>query len=231
MVFFSQCVKVNTPGGIVVWGSKDTTTVTFDYLNFNEIIVSDKFHVTVKQGDEYAITVTTNQNLPDFLAIEKKYTVLMIGMKPNHFYKDAVLKATVTLPDLAYLDVNGMSMVEIVEFSPEFDLKIDVTEASRLTGNLTAGNVDLTAKNGSDVTLTGRADFLKAEGLVTCELDMAEFSVSDANIYLSIGTQGIFTINGRFVAELRVGSDMKYSGSAVEEEVVKDESSSLTQQN
>jgi len=227
LITFSNCAKVNTSGGIVIWGSEETTTIDLPHKNFNEIIVSDKFNVTIKQGDDYSVKVKTNVNLKDFLAVEKKYSVLLVKMKPNHFYKDAVLEAEITVPDLIYLDVNGLSKAEFEDFSPKMDIKIEVSEVSQIEGKLNASNLHLIAKNGGVVELTGSTSYMKLEGSLSARLNLSNFQTAKANIYLSVGSEGEFNLTERFVAELRADSQMRYKGEATEEKVVKDESSKL----
>ncbi len=227
VLFNFSCLKINTPGGLVVWGSGETVTITPEYENFNEIVVSDKFNVNIQQGDRYEVEIKTNKNMQEFLAINQKYTVLDIQMKPNRFYKDAVLEAEITLPDLVYLDVNGISRVTIDEFAVKKDIRIDITETSKLTANIRAEGVFLTVKNSSEAEFHGSAGYLKAEGVLSSQLNMRDLATQRANIYLSIGSEGEFNISDRFVAELRGGATMKYKGNAEEEKIVKDDSSIL----
>ena len=231
LLTLSNCMKVNTPGGIVIWGSKETANVNLNHQNFNEIIVSDKFQVNIKQGDNYSVKVKTNANLKDFLAVEKKYSVLLVKMKPNHFYKDAILEIEITVPDLIYLDVNGMSNATLNNFTSKNEIRIEISESSKLQGQLQAINLNLIAKNGGDVELTGDASFMNLEGLLSAKLKMLNFKVNMANIYLSVGSMGEFNLTDRFVAELRGKSEMRYSGNATEEKVVKDETSKLIKAN
>ena len=227
ILFNYACLKINTPGGIVVWGSPEISTITLDNINFNEIVVADKFNVTIQQGDQYSIVVRVNQNLKNFLNVEQKYTVLDVQMKPNHFYKDAVLEADITLPNLIYLDVNGISKVSVNEFIPKQDIRIDVTEGSTLLANLRAKGLFLSVKNSSEVEFSGSAIYLKAEGINASTLNMLDIAAQRANIYLSVGSDGIFNIRDRFVAELRASATMQYTGDGTAEKVVKDDSSTL----
>ena len=230
LITISNCVKVNTPGGIVIWGSEETSSVNLPFKNFNEIIVSDKFHVKIKQGENYSVKIKSNANMKDFLAVEKKYTVLLVKMKPNHFYKDAILEVEITMPDLVYLDVNGMSNATFENFSNLGEMKIEVSEASKINGQLKINRLDLIGKNGGDVELSGSTSFLKLEGMLSANFGLTKFKAGKANIYLSINSKGEFNITDRFVAELRGGSTMRYTGGGTEEKVVKDKSSRIVKQ-
>lgn len=227
IVFASSCVKINTPGGIVVWGSKELTTQSLDFQQFNEIIISDKIQVTIRQGADYSIKVKTNQNLQDFIAIEKKWTVLSVKMKPNHFYKDAVLEVEVTMSELEHLDINGMSNAILEDFTISDILKIEITEAGKLEGKLQAENLEMVVKNGSSAELTGSTNYLKIEGVIGAKIGMANLSANRANIYLSVGSEAEFLINDTFNAGLKNGSIMTYSGNGKEGKIFKDDSSQL----
>ncbi len=222
-----NCAKIDTPGGLVLWGDKALATASYDYKNFNEIIIQDKFDVTIKQGDAYSIKITTNQNLQDFLAVEKNYTLLSVKMKPNKFYKDAVLKAEITLPQLRFLDVSGISKVTIEKFSSELKLKIDVSETSNLSGEILANDLIINAKNGSIINLQGNADFLKVDGMLSTQWQMKDYESTQANIYLSFGSSGTFTLTGQYVAELRGESTINLFGNAKEVRSKVDEGSQI----
>ncbi|MBN2280797.1 MAG: DUF2807 domain-containing protein [Candidatus Marinimicrobia bacterium] len=226
-----SCVKINTPGGIVIWGSKETEEINFPLTNFNEILLSDKFQVTINQGENYAVKIRTNVNLKPFLAVEKNYSVLVIKMKPDHFYKDAILEAEVTLPQLIRLDVDGMSQARLEKFTFPHDMKAEISESSKLVGNVDGSRMDLLVKTGSKVDLTGTTYFLKVEGTLSAGLELSEFRAQMANIYLAVGSKGSFLITEKFVAELRNESELEYRGGGQEEKVIVDETSKITKIN
>ena len=222
----NQCIKVNTPGGIVVWGSKEIKTKNLDLEFFNEIIVGDKFHVNIKQGENYSINVKTNENLQNFLLIEKKWTVLRIKMKPNHFYKDAILEIDMTIPDLIYLNINGMSKVKINDFFNKQNMKVELSEDSFFEGNLNVNHLELKV-SASSVDLSGKVNFLKTEATLTSKLEMSKLFVNKANILLNVESEGDFYITDLLNAGLQNKSVLRYTGGAKEGNIIKDDFSQI----
>lgn len=218
------------PGGIVVWGSKDTVVNELDFKFFNKIIIRDKFSVTIKQGDAYLVKLNTNRNLMDFLAVEQKGAILYVKMKPNHFYKDAILEAEILLPDLIALEVGGMSAVTLHYNKPEGRLLAEVNEDGYLDGDLELERLDLIVKNGSLAELTGKATFLKVEGTAGGKFLLDDLSVERALVYLSSGSEARLFINDIFDAELSKGSTLIYSGKGSERKVNKDRNSQVIRQ-
>lgn len=222
----NSCVKVNTPGGIVVWGSKEVITKNLDFEHFNELIVSDKFQVTIRQGEKYSVKAKINKNLVEFLDIQKKWTLLSLKMKPNHFYKDAVLEIELTMPELEYMDIKGMSLVNIEKFNINAAI-FEISAASELTGNLSANRLEMIVKNGSKANLTGNTQYLKMEGVISAKINLSQFATNSANIYLSVGSEGQFKIDDVFNAAVKNGSTLTYSGTGSEGKVIKDNTSKV----
>ncbi len=213
LLLLTNC-KINTPGGITVWGSKKLISVKLNHIDFNEIVVTDKFTVNITQGDNYNITVKLNENLKDYLRIEKLRTVLKIAMVPNKFYKKATLELDITLPSLVLLDIKGMSNVKMNNFISQYDMELDISEASSLEGKISANYFDIEIIGGSSINLSGSGNNLKLIGSGASKIEMANFIVPVANIALSGISYANLNVTNIINASLSNSAVVSYSGGA-----------------
>jgi hypothetical protein len=89
---------------------------------------------------------------------------------------------------------------------------LDVSGASEVTGELTAGDADLDASGASTIQLEGSGRNLAADASGASHMILAGFTVNNADINLSGASSGTVNLDGRLDAELSGASTLEYMG-------------------
>ena len=198
------------PGGLV--GSGDLETETYAFTDFNKVEISSAFEFEIEQSSSYSIEITTDDNIMEYVRVSLDGQTLKIGLRPATWIGPATLKASVTMPELSGLDVSGASRGTVSDFSSTEDLDIMVSGASRVTGDIVAGNVDFDISGASSVELDGSANDIIADVSGASSLKLDDFTVNNANVDFSGASSGTVNLDGRLDADLSGASRLWYIG-------------------
>jgi len=198
------------PGGLV--GSGDLETETYTFADFNKVEISSAFEFEIEQSSSYSIEITVDDNIMEYVRVSQDGQTLRIGLKPATWIGPATLKASVTMPELSGLDISGASRGTFSNFSSTEDLDIMVSGASRVTGDIVAGNVDFDISGASSVELDGSANDIIADVSGASSLKLDDFTATNADIDFSGASSGTVNLSGRLDADVSGASRLWYIG-------------------
>ena len=178
--------------GSDITGSGDLVTQTFDYQDFDAIDASHGFSLDVTEGDEYSISVSVDDNVEDRLNVRKDGDTLKIGLDPGG-YTRMNLVARITMPSLNKIEFSGGTRGDISGFISTYDFEVDLSGGSWAIIEGSAGDLVIDASGGS-------------------HFDLSEFTVNDADVELSGGSNGSVYVGGRLDADLSGGAHLDYYG-------------------
>ncbi|MBN1643876.1 MAG: DUF2807 domain-containing protein [Dehalococcoidales bacterium] len=218
--------------GSPVTGSGTIETRTLDYADFTRLEIDNAFEAEITRADSFALSITTNTNIFDYLDIRKSGSTLHIGLQRNHTYINTTQKAVITMPDLLSLVVSGASKTQITGFSSTSttvfevsgasrleltDIKtgnchIEVSGASRMSGNLTIADGNFNISGASTIELTGTAESITADisGASGGKLEL--LPMVNGNFRVSGASNATIAVSGRLDANVSGASRMYYSG-------------------
>jgi len=84
-----------------VAGSSHVVTTNFNFTGFQSIEAGGAFTVKIQPGDQFAVSVSADDNLLNDLSIIQDGSWLRLGVKNGINISSPTLAATVTLPNLA----------------------------------------------------------------------------------------------------------------------------------
>jgi len=213
------------PRGLV--GSGNLETEEYAFTDFTEVEISDAFEFEIEQSSSYSINVTADDNVIDYVQVSQDGQTLRIGLRtglrigsvtlrigPGIFPLpgSVTLRASVTLPQLHALTASGASQGTVSDFSSTDDLDITVSGASKVTGDITAGNVEFRMSGASIIQLEGSADDIDAGVSGASHLNLDDFVVNNADLNLSGASTGTVNLSGRLDANLSGASRLWYIG-------------------
>jgi hypothetical protein len=139
---------------------------------------------------------------------------ITVGGAPTIF-RSVTLKASVTMPELGGLAVSGACSGTVSNFNSTEAVSITVSGASRVTGDITAGDIEFDISGASTIQLEGSADDMIAavSGASTCNL--GDFTVNDADVNVSGASTGTINLNGRLDANVSGASTLLYIGDPI----------------
>jgi len=195
-----------------VYGSRAQATIQKDYKDFNEIEISHSFNARINYGKAYSISVQVNENLKDYVVIEKRGNSLKIGMEDGRSYVGGKFEVIITMPDIRKLGLSGASFANINGFNFNHALDINLSGASELYGGVKTGNLDLDLSGASKVTMKGVGENLAINASGSSQITMDEFKVNDARLALSGSSLCMINIDGEMDVKASGSSKVKYCG-------------------
>ena len=201
------------PGGLI--GSGNLETEEYAFTNFTEVEISTAFEFEIKQSSSYSINVTADDNVMEYVQVSQVGQTLKIGLRTVTWFGPVTLRASVTMPELRGLTVSGASRGDIYDFSSTEDLDITVSGASRVNGDITAGNVEFDISGASTIQLEGSANDMVASVSGASRLNLGGFTVNNADVGFSGASSGTVNLDGRLDADLSGASRLWYIGEPV----------------
>jgi hypothetical protein len=149
------------------------------------------FEVVITRGSNYSVSITTDDNMMQYVDVKVVGQTLTIGL--NGIHRPSTLKAEITMPDLTAVSLSGGARAAVSGFNLTHNFHVDLSGGSRLT-------------------MTGQATDLIAGASGGSNLMLGDLQVQNANIDLSGGSQGTVNLNGTLDANLSGGSHLNYRG-------------------
>ena len=195
-----------------ITGSGNLTTETHDLSDFSCIEAHNGFQLEVTMSSTFSIEITADDNIHEYIAVEKSGDTLDIRLRGTRFYHSVTLRAKITMPDLYYMELSGGSQADITGFNSSHDFEANMSGGSQLSGDINAGNVEFELSGGSQVELEGMGEDLLIDASGGSQLDLEDFPIDDASINMSGGSRATINISGTLDVDLSGGSRVEYVG-------------------
>jgi hypothetical protein len=216
-----------------VSGSGNMITEQFDYADFSRVQVANVFEVEISQSDTFSISVTADDNIMEYVIINRSGDTLQVRLKQGYNYHSITAIAKIGMPDISRLDLSGATEGIINDFTcsdnitltvsgaskltlsdlSAGDVQIEVSGASNITGNLTAGDADFEVSGASNLSLAGSGQALKAEVSGASNMSLDDFTTDNADIDVSGVSTGVVNTGGTLDANVSGASTLYYIGS------------------
>ena len=186
----------------VLTGSGNLETEEYAFANFTRVEVSSAFEFEIKQSGSYGINVTADDNVIDYVQVSQDGQTLKIRVGGVPSFRRVTLKASVTMPQLGGLTVSGASRGTVSDFSCTEAVSIAVSGASRVTGDITAGDAEFHIDGASTIQLEGSANDMTARVSGASLFSLDDFTVNNADVNISGVSTGTINLDGRLDANV-----------------------------
>lgn len=197
-----------------VTGSGDLVTRQFSIEDFDRLEISAAFKADVTQGDTFAVEVTVDDNVEQYLDVSKQGDTVKVGLKPglNLGLNRTTMRAKITMPELRGIGASGASQVTLGGFESNNSLDVQISGASTIRGDIQAGDSTFDVSGASTVRLNGQGGdaTLTVSGASTA--DLADFAMKDVNVEASGASTAIVDVSGRLDAQASGASKVEYLG-------------------
>jgi hypothetical protein len=201
-------------GAPSITGSGNIVTQEETFTGFDKVEVSNAFKVDIRQGETFNVVIRVDDNLVQYLEVVKRGSMLKIGLEPGgHNVRNAIMEAEVTMPELTGLKLSGASHGTISGFKSTKALDVDVSGASRLRGDIEAGDARFDVSGASQVTLRGSAQDVKVNASGASTVELGSLPANDANVEASGASNVTVNVSGKLDAEASGASNVYYLGS------------------
>jgi hypothetical protein len=205
-----------SPPGFIA-SDDDRETNGFDIADFSKIHISGIFEVDITQSDTYKVNVDANHHFFRNLDVSKEGDTLRVRHSRHIGWRAALVKPRVeiTLPVLKELRLTGAAGVKISGFNSSESFKLDMSGASSLEGDISAGNSDFDISGASRIRLYGssRDTVIRASG--ANRIDLHEFIIVNAAVKLGGASRLSANVSGRLDARLSGASYFGWRGEPV----------------
>jgi Putative auto-transporter adhesin, head GIN domain len=191
---FAACKFV---GGKRVTGNGNVTTQQRNITDFNAVEVHGSFTVYVSQGADYAVRIEAEENLMEYIVVEKDGDELEVGFKHNtRIRTNRPVNVYVTAPSYTGLAVSGSgNLISQTKLTSSSQLDIDIsgsgdanlevdapTVTAEISGSGTAILKGMTRTFNGGIAGSGE---LKAYNLLSEKSDIEVAGSGDAEVYAS----------------------------------------------
>ena len=215
-----------------VSGSGNIITRDFDLGGFTNVRLH-LFHAEITQSDSYGVSVRVDDNVIDQIDVETSGDTLVLRLSSGtRFSGNVTLEATITMPTIESLELNGAASANIGGFDSldtiELDLngasdvngvltadriQIDASGASKVTGEFAADGVEIDARGASRVTLEGSATNVTLDASGASNIDLADFVAATGEVELSGASEATVNITESIDRVDVIGaSKLRYKG-------------------
>jgi len=151
-IFLFILIALTAACSQVTSGSGEIVSQEMDLTGFDQLDISQGFNVEVSQGDEFSVVVRIDDNIVEYLQVEKTGDTLKIGLEGNRINDASTLQAEITMPSLTGLEVSEGSVVTVSGNGDE--ISIDASGGSDADlASFSVVNANIVASGGSEVTI------------------------------------------------------------------------------
>ena len=175
-VFVLSACGVTPP---LVTGSGKMVTESFNVRDFDQIRLGTSGVLYIEQGDEFSLSVETDDNILPLLNVNVEMGVLTLRTEPaTTMLQFETIIYHVTLPELSAIDLSGSAEIRVEDFQAEalnlnlsgsgdvVFMNLDAKSfTTRISGsgnvtveNLSAETVRTEVNNSGEIRLAGKAD-------------------------------------------------------------------------
>ena len=155
----ASCFHVNTNykgGKNAIKGEGNVISKSFDFKDFDKIVINGHADVDFTQSSIYEVTVRTQENVFEWLDYKVDGNTLIIETKDHREIRATKYDLVIQAPDLTSIQVNGASDFDIpAGLMTQGSLKIQVNGAGDLTFNqIVCKSLSVEVNGAADATLT-----------------------------------------------------------------------------
>ena len=154
----TSCFYVNTNwsgGKNAVKGEGEVVSKTFDFKDFDKIVINGHADVDFSQSSGYEVTVSTQENILEWLDYKVDGTTLVIETKDHREIRATEYNLVIQAPELKKLTVNGASDFNVNTLRMEGDLDVQVNGAGDLDfDNIACNSLTVEVNGAADANLT-----------------------------------------------------------------------------
>ena len=199
--------------------------------DFQAIEISSAFDVYLTQSSEESVAVSASEiKYRDRIKVEVRGGVLIIRYDNSGKWNtgNKKLKAYISFKEINKLKVSGACDVYIVDNWKADNLKIDLSGASNLKGNIEGQKLMVDLSGASDMTLSGSMGQLDIEASGASGFRGYDMVVDYCDAKASGASDIKITVNKELSAEASGASDVNYKGNGLIRDVKTSGSSSIS---
>jgi hypothetical protein len=212
LVLLLACVPACKTVTSSINGSGKVIDQDLNIRDFTTINIKGNYILTIKQSDQYKVTISLDDNLFKRLRISVERKTLKMGIEAPATFFPTALKVEIKLPELLSLNLSGGAKANISGFKANKDFTLFISDKSILDGSVMTGDLTLNLSDGAKAGLEGSALKLDLVSKGSSMLDMSKFDVMQAQVRLNEASEAVLNVTGEIDVELKGKSKLYFSG-------------------
>ena len=204
-------------GDNAIVGSGQMATREYPVEGFSAVAVDNAFAATLTRGETFKVSVTTDDNLLEYVVMKKDGDMLRVSMQAGNgtSFRSKRMEATVTLPLRKAGRVGGAARAFMSGFEPVPAFQASLSGASRLQGPVQAGELTVEAGGASHIELTGSAKMLRLGLDGASRADLSGLAAEEGTINASGASHAGVNVKTRLSYDLSGASRLNYTGQPI----------------
>jgi hypothetical protein len=211
-------------------GSGTPATEHYAVNGFKAVNIHSAFEVEITRADEFDVSVTTDDNLLQFVKVVENGGTLTVSLEPGKNVRNKTeMTLKIAMPDLESVKLSGACKGQFKGFKAGKRLSIEVNGASTITGDVETGELSVVAEGASGVTLHGKARDALVEGSGASHLHLNDVALGHAVVHLSGASTGKVNVKDQLDFDVSGASHLTYRGHPTLGDQERSGASSVTQ--
>ena len=197
-----------------IQGSGKLVSREFDFSGFDRVDAGLSFGLTIRQAEDFSVTLTADDNFIDYILIKQDASTLHLGYQPGYAYnvRGVSMHVDVRMPDLAGLALSGSSATRLVNVHSLETFQAELTGSSALEGDLQSVDASFDLSGSSVVNLSGSAHQFTLESCGNSIANLEKFKVENAAINVSCNSITSINVDGQLDVDASQHAQVYYSG-------------------
>jgi hypothetical protein len=199
---------------IFYWSTGNPTTREYTNTGFTSIDVGSAFQVDVKQADTFSIKITAGERVFDRITVTQDGDTLKIDVTPGlPFFGVFDTKAEITMPTMEAVTLSGATSGKMDGFSSDSQFTAKISGASSLDmTSIAVGDLTVELSGASRLTGQGTGGNLVSEVSGASNMELENFQVNDVNVNLSGASHAVVNPTGTLNVDASGASSLQYVG-------------------
>ena len=199
----ASCFHVNTNykgGKNAINGEGNVISKSFDFKDFDQIVINGHADVDFTQSSTWEVTVRTQENVLEWLDYKVEGTTLVIEAKDRRDIRAKTYEIAIQAPELKKLTVNGATDFNVKGLRMDGDLDVQVNGAGDLDfDSITCNSLSIEVNGAADANLTS-VDILKKLKVQVNGAGDVDITGNAMNVSLEVNGAGDIDATGLKVA-------------------------------
>ena len=213
-------------------GSGNLITQEMDATDFTKLEISHVFQAKVTRADSFFISITVDDNLPEYVVVRKSGNTLRIYLEGGYTYIGTTKIVEITMPKVDKLSLSGASQGEVSGFRSSDSLELEasgvsslniddlkagdtvfeISGGSHVSGGIEIADGEFNISGASSIDLEGYAADISIEASGASRANLANFPVSNATVNISEASVVTVNASGSVDGDISGASRLTYLG-------------------
>jgi hypothetical protein len=200
-------------GNKKVVGNGNVTTKTVSTGDYDGVKGVGSMDIHLERGSEGTISVTTDDNLHEYLEIEVKDNILVLKTRKNVYLKTKKgIHVTVPFNDISKISLVGSGDIDTKDVVDAPNLELRVTGSGDVDLEVNTGKLEARVTGSGDMSVSGKT--VELEVSISGSGDFHGFDLTSNNTEASVSGSGDVRVVAKESIKARVNGsgDITYTG-------------------